>query len=552
MHAFRSTVERRITAGMGTQPGSELDAWMRQGGVVVASSDRAARAIQADFHRRRRDEGLTAWPAPNILDWQTFARTAWEERNLDGRLLLNPAQELAVWSEIIHSEQHLPTALTESVRRLASMAIGAHDLLCSYAPQYLRTSSRTGWDQDAGAFSKWLADFEKQCIRNGHISLSRLPLEITVLLVEDSLSRPPLRIAGFDRVLPTQRRFFDAWGSWQQLQPEGHAATRAFHSARDGQSELESCAYWCHQKLATKSDQRLLIITQDLSQRRGEIERAFLRFSEPGVAPLFEFSLGIPLSQIPLARGALLLLRWISDTLDEAALDWLFASGLAGSSEESAGLQFCMRTLRRADQQRLRWHLEGFLNQGRIAATVPQHWKRRMISAQRSLKESGSLQHPIDWADKVPHLLETIGWPGTQSQTSVEFQALRRWQQALDTTGSLGFDGRRIAWHEFLAELEHAAEDILFAPQSAGAPIQITGPAESAGLTADASLVSRRRRGIVAGGRVDASLSTSLRATRIGHAPRLASTGLATLVGHYAAIACLRIRSPLQLCDAER
>lgn len=471
---------------MGTQPGTDLDAWMRQGGLVVASSDRAARAIQADFHRHRRGEGLTAWPAPNIFDWKTFARTAWEERSIDGRLLLNPSQELAVWSQIIHSEQHLPTALTASVRRLASMAMEAHDLLCSYAPKYLRSPSRVGWDHDAGAFSNWLADFDEQCIRNGHLSLSRLPLEITLLLEEDPSSRPPLRIAGFDRLLPTQHRFFDAWGSWQQLHPEGHAATRAFHSARDSQTELESCAYWCHQQLATKSDQRLLIITQDLSQRRGEIERAFLRFSDPGVAPLFEFSLGIPLSQVPLARSALLLLRWLGDTLEETSLDWLFASSLATSSEESAALQFCMRTLRRSDQQRLRWPLEDFLNQGRIATTVPQQWKRRMISAQRSLKETASIQRPIDWADKVPHLLETIGCPGTQSQTSVEFQALRRWQQALDTTGSLGFDGRRIAWHEFLAELEHAAEDILFAAQSSDAPIQITGPAESAGLTADA------------------------------------------------------------------
>lgn len=145
-----------------------------------------------------------------------------------------------------------------------------------------------------------------------------------------------------------------------------------------------------------------------------------------------------------------------------------------------------MRTLRRYDQQRLQWPLQGFLNQSRIAQALPVLWKRRMITAQRSLKESADLLNPIEWADKVPHLLETIGWPGTESKTSVEFQTLRRWQQALDTAGSLGFDGRRIPWQDFLSELEHAINDILFAPQSSDAPIQIAGPAESAGLTADA------------------------------------------------------------------
>jgi ATP-dependent helicase/nuclease subunit B len=471
---------------MDTQPGAELDAWLRDGGLVVASSDRAARAVQAEYHRRRRAHGLSAWPTPKIVDWKTFARAAWEERNLAGRLLLNPAQELALWSEIIHSEKNLPTALIASVRRLASMGIEAHDLLCSYAPQFLRASSRVSWDQDAGAFSQWLADFDDICTRNGHISLSRLPLELISLLQNDSSSRPPLRIAGFDRVLPTQRQLFDAWGPWEQMQPEAWPAPVSFYSARDSQTELESCASWCQQQLLAKPDQRLLIITQDLSQRRGEIERAFLRFPDPGVAPLFEFSLGIPLSQVPLARSALLLLRWLKDTVDENALDWLFACGLAATTEESAILQTCMRAMRRFDQQRPQWPLEGFLNQGRISSAIPSQWKRRMIAAQRSLNESASSQNPIEWADKAPYLLETIGWPATQSQTSVEFQALRRWQQALDTAGSLGFDGRRIAWHEFLAELEHAADDILFAPQSTDAPIQIAGPAESAGLTADA------------------------------------------------------------------
>jgi ATP-dependent helicase/nuclease subunit B len=94
--------------------------------------------------------------------------------------------------------------------------------------------------------------------------------------------------------------------------------------------------------------------------------------------------------------------------------------------------------------------------------------------------------NPLEWADKVPQLLETIGWPGADSKTSVQFQEMRRWQQALDTAGSLGFDGRRISWQEFLADLEHTAADILFTPQSSDAPIQIVGPAESAGLSADA------------------------------------------------------------------
>jgi probable DNA repair protein len=41
-------------------------------------------------------------------------------------------------------------------------------------------------------------------------------------------------------------------------------------------------------------------------------------------------------------------------------------------------------------------------------------------------------------------------------------------------------------WRGFLAELDRALDETLFAPESHDAPIQIAGPAESAGLTADA------------------------------------------------------------------
>jgi probable DNA repair protein len=471
---------------MGNQPGVTFDAWLRDGGLVLTSSDRAARALQSSYHRRRRAEGLAAWPSPNIIDWKAFARSAWLDSNPSARLLLNAAQEQSIWSSIIKSDQNLATTLLPSIRRLASMAMDAHDLLCSYAPRLLRDESRAAWDRDAGAFSRWLADFNQHCRNNSLISASRVPLELISLLREQSSDRQPLRLAGFDRLLPIQRELFDAWGPWQLFESDSSKAEPQFHSIRDTQTELESCAFWFHQQMAANPETRLLVITQDQAQRRGEIERAFLRFSPPGQTPAFEFSLGSSLTQIPIVRSALLLLNWLQGSLSETELDWLFSSGLAATSEESAALQLCMRILRRQDLQRPRWTLESFLTQAPIASTLPREWQRRIIAAQRSVKETTRAQSPLDWAEKAPHLLATMGWSGSLPQTSLDFQSQRRWTQALDAAASLGFDGRRISWRDFLSELQHAAEDILFAPQSSDAPIQIAGPAESAGLTADA------------------------------------------------------------------
>jgi probable DNA repair protein len=522
---------------------AEIDGWLRNGGLVVTASDRAARALAAAFHRARRAEGLLAWPAPGILDWKSFVRAAWEERGrngeADGRLVLNPTQEQSLWAEIAGADGRLATLLEGPRHRLAALAMEAHELLCSYAPQFLRSSARAAWQQDAAAFSGWLAAFDRTCREGNSISTSRLALELIPLLGDtpgaeardDSLgfmrglkppppfdssssaacpaARPPLLLAGFDRILPTQRAFFDAWGAWrlaapgamapgelgkpggldEQTEPAKPPAQVFFHQAADAQAELAACALWCRNQLAVNPRARLLVVTQSVGSQpsRGQIERAFLQLTGPGSPPLFEFSLGVPLSQVAHARAALLLLRWLSGSLAEHELDWLFSTGQAAASpQEASALQARMRALRRRGLERPEWALNAFIQQRSGPDPLPASWLNRIAEAQRRLADiARQPQSPLDWAELVPRLLETAGWPGPRPPSSAEFQALRRFQQAVEAAGSLGFDGRRILWADFLSILARVLDETLFAPESQDAPIQIAGPAESAGLTAD-------------------------------------------------------------------
>jgi probable DNA repair protein len=490
---------------MGRFADAEIDVWLREGGLVVTASDRATRALASAFHRARRAEGLIAWPAPNILDWKSFVRSEWVERSKvgggDGRLLLNPVQEQALWAEIAGRQNHLATLLEGPRHRLASLAMDAHELLCAYAPNLLRPQARSGWQQDAAAFSQWLMAFDEICRADGLLSSARLPLELIPLLESASSAqptRPPLLLAGFDRVLPTQRRVLDAWGPWRQVTPGEPVAQILFHQAPDAQAELAACALWCSRQLDARPNARLLIVTQDAADRtrRGQIERAFLKYTasaqgRPAGSLLFEFSLGIPLSQVALPKAAFLMLRWLSSPLAEHELDWLFSTGyVAASPRESTALQAHMRALRSRARQQPQWTLRTFIatsNDFPAENRLPSTWVNRIIEAQRRLHEfARRLQTPLDWVELVPHLLGTCGFPGANPLSSAEFQAADRWQQALETCASLGFDGRRMQWNDFLSALAQTLDETLFAPESRDAPVQIAGPAESAGLTADA------------------------------------------------------------------
>ena len=472
---------------MGTIPGPEVDAWLRAGGTVVAASDRAARAVRATYHRARRAEGLSAWAAPEILDWNAFARIEWECIAGEAPLVLNAAQEQSLWLRIIAESGQTAGWLETPRRRLADLAIEAHHLLCACAPDLLHPGARRNWQQDAAAFSQWLSSFDNLCERAGLLSASRLPLALLDLLKKDRAPRRPLVLAGFDRLLPIQQRILEAWGEWHSIEPGMPAAEVLSYGAPNEQLELAACARWCRQQLDADPHARLLVVVQDANKLRGEIERAFLKHTAGAHTPIFEFSLGIPLARVGLARAALLALRWLVEALEEHELDWLLGSGYcAAAPEETAALQAYMRTLRRRGLQRTRWTLDTFQHQPVAFNAGTVAWFQRWNSARvRLQKVADRAQSPLDWAALASQLLQAIGWPGSRQPTSAEFQAAARWQQALDLCGSLGFDGRRMRWNEFVSELDRIAGELLFAEESQDASILIAGPAESAGLTAD-------------------------------------------------------------------
>jgi len=475
---------------MDPKKGAEAEAWLRAGGLVVTASDRASRALLSAYHRARRAEGLKAWIAPNVQDWQSFARAAWDARRRDDRLVMSGLQEQRVWARIAGESGVDAAVLPGPRRRLAAMAMDAHALVCWYARRFLDARARREWQQDGAAFSAWLDRFEKMCGELGCVSASRVPLEAidtlkSGMLKTEAEKRAPLLLYGFDRMTPVQKELFDAWGEWK-LADAGEAAERIeYFAAEDSAGELRACAAWCRERLKAKPDGMLLVIAQDVAKRRGEMERAMLEAGADGAAIRFEFSLGVPLSGVGVARSARLMLRWLDGALGEQEMDWLFSTGYAGATEEeTSALERAMRKVRDRSDQRPEWPLKTFIAE--CARDLPAAWAQRMSAAQGKLQAAAKrAASAMEWAEMAPRLLDEMEWQRARTPASAEFQATRRWQQVVEACGGLGFDGQRMRWSEFVAELESAVGETLFAAESEGAEVVIAGPAESAGLHAD-------------------------------------------------------------------
>ncbi len=243
--------------------------------MVLASNERLARSLRGAFNRRRETEGLTAWPSPRISEWKAFVRAEWDAHFADGRMVLSPLQEEWLFARIALNSSVAAATLHGPRMRLASMAREAHELLCSHAPEYLDTERRAAWPDDSDAFHEWLAAFEAACQSERWLSSARIPLELTDNLTGTASNREPLLLAGFDRLTPTQTRFFEAWGQHEVLSESVPVVDIKFYAAEDAASELAACVLWCRGKFETNLHARLLVISQDVSQRRGEIDRAF-------------------------------------------------------------------------------------------------------------------------------------------------------------------------------------------------------------------------------------------------------------------------------------
>lgn len=473
---------------MGSRRGSQgaarqerVGAWLAAGGVVLGASDRAARSLMADFQAAQQAQGLIAWRTPAVFSFESWLRDEWQARNAAGTLLLNPLQEQSLWLQVVQNSRRdlLHPA------RLAEAAMRAYRLLGAYAPEALRPSARLGWTGDAAIFSGWVEDFENRCRREELVSVSRLVLELTEALRTEAgvQERPSLLLAGFDRVLETQQALLTAWGVWERLESAKSAQITQFQVAPDAAAEAAACASWLRERMAGEPEAKLMVVVTGLEARRGELERAF---GELGLD--FEFSMGVSLTQLGLARSATLLLRWLHEPIGEAELDWLIDSGhLTANAEEEIAFAGTMRQIRRDGQERMEWEIAEFAGQAtrNELEAEPVGWDRRLLSAQATLGSEPARQSPLQWVSVAERLLEALGWPGFRPLSSLGFQARDRWQRVLEDCGSLGFDGSRIDWAEFVTTLADAVAGTIFAAESRDAAVQITGPTESAGQLAD-------------------------------------------------------------------
>ncbi|HYK36444.1 PD-(D/E)XK nuclease family protein [Alloacidobacterium sp.] len=465
---------------------------LADGSVVVTANARAARALRLIHAERQRENGLSMWATAAIFDWDTWLNHLWQVQvftHPDAPLLLTAFQEHTLWARV----QQNAAELVVSVNALASLAQNAYQSLSDYEMQ--REKNATWFEPDAEQFRQWAKSFDQLCSEHNWTSRSNLEALLSHI---NSLNLPKhVLLVGFDRFIPAQLNLLEHHRKSgvvieEAVLPSADAMPTLL-AAVDARDELLTCAEWCRHKLGQNSDIRIGVIAPDVGSIRSEADRIFrsvlmpqsLDLANAPVPMPFEFSLGVPLSTVPVVRAALLLLRWVGTQLPEEDVSWILLSGFfntdASETLDLAQLDFKRRNFGTLSPE---ISLKGFADH-HASKPFARRMKRLLKAADESHADRREQTFSY-WSDLTEKLLNLAQWPGYRSPDSIQFQAQQRLTRLLDDISLLDSTGGKVAFSAFLQTLEMHAAETTFSAESHYAPIQILGALESSGQTFDA------------------------------------------------------------------
>ncbi len=452
---------------------AELFARLAQGhaaGItVVTPNRRLSRSLILDFDDFQINRNLPSWEAADILPWDAFVVRLWEDAlysDLGEKLplLLTGAQEQHLWEQILAKSG------------LLCVPQAAADCRKAWELQHAWRIGAGPGNEDAAAFSRWSGTYEKKTAQE--VDSARLPDLIAGLLPK--IRKPKLLVAYAFDAIPTQAQEFFSRFEFVECKPETGNAIAMRTSFPSLQDELEHAARWARARLE-EGRQRIGVVIPELKTRRKEVVRVFTRVM--GGARPFNVSIGVSLNEYSIISAALTVLELSFREIPFNAASLLIRSPFLGGAESEMA--------RRAS-------LDAFLRKDSgptvslpklVAFSGDLPLLRKHLEAVFHLSKENP-ESPSDWARHFSALLEAAGFPGERTPDSDEFQARAKWHEVLAEFSKLERVSQKMGFAVAFSRLVFLCKETLFQPESGGAPVQVLGIFESAGLRYDCLWVS--------------------------------------------------------------
>ena len=300
-------------------------------------------------------------------------------------------------------------------------------------------------------------------------------------------------------------------------------APKTICKASNDSDEITQAALWAKNIVDTQGQQRVGIVFPNLASQRHRVDRIFRDVFTPTYClpdtphglPPFNISAGIALGDTALISSALHLLQlqrtpqplefyysllndpfWGDAAKEQSArarCQILLRKGYKlqpGSGDLRFGMKRAEDELsppadRDRDTDTHAAHTNTDIN-AKLSQRLQQFEDRcRRQNLSSSQKNNAVTKRFTDWAEEFSTRLNILGWPGTRTLDSIEYQQQTLWLDMLVEFAGLDSAIDPVDSHTALTQLSRLCRSRIFQPEGSDSPVQVLGLLEAAGLHFD-------------------------------------------------------------------
>ena len=443
--------------------------------------------------------GKSVWRAPRVYSIDHWLKYCWDELQdqnhslVSGLAVVGAQQSRYYWERAIAKDD---SAHSNSYAKIAA------DTLKTLQNWNLSADQVPGETPAVEYFKRWTNSFEELLQKNKLISqqsswqLIQRGFEQAALPAETEIM-----LYGFQSIPPLQARVIEtASSSIVKVDTDSTASKNNNQAYRlecqDPQAELRMAANWAAQQLKAKPEQRLGIIVPDLNNSLPQVARVVseaLKSEETEM--LVNISAGTPLADTAVISAALELIAMLQ--YERPLNNWLQLLYSPFSAFDQLPLQYrvdCELALRKT--RRFEFTLEKFLSTimpDEESQQIDQQHRQSIVDILQPLIDlkrfskikTGTQKNFTGWAQFFNQFLGDMDWPGSRSLNSIEYQQRQQWDGTIEQFCTLDNLGIEVGLATALKHLQLLAQDSVFHPKTADAPLQILGLLEGSGLHFD-------------------------------------------------------------------
>ena len=478
---------------------------LARGAVVLTPNRRLASRIRAAVAAHR--SVAPAAPVFAIADWieQLWQQMIFRADPLAaGVWVLNAEQELLFW------EQAVRTGDVPLLRpgQAALQAQSAFRTLALWRQLPLTSAVRGECETqpDSAMFLQWFDHFVSSCDALQTIAVAERDRRVIEAVRQQNRQQQervqlPHKVVtvGFDDLPPLYAELLQTVSSYSAIALPDRNVNAVCAGFESLETQLQAAAFWAQRELQKNPEGPVAIVVPDLNQQRPLVERVLLDVLAPEfmapqharVLPPMNFSSGESLAQMPLIRAALQLLELVAAHIERETVLQITRSPFSHFSNETIEAQSVfIETLCKLRAAKLRSAQIRQCADAVAQNVLPFRWAASLhelaehIRRERWHSENYSAQR---WSEYFSEALALLGWPGTRTLDSIEYQQHTHWQQALVKFARLDQAGAAMDLSLALQRLRSIVQAQVFQPQvfatnGADTPLQILGVLEAAGL----------------------------------------------------------------------